>query len=251
VSADGTQIAGFQHGFAANQAVRWSHPGGVVTNVAGVNSQAAAISADGSTVVGSIGAPGIAFKWTQSGGFTSLGAYVSNGPYSAASAVSADGSVIAGSSRTQSLTFPAFRWTAATGLVSIGDLPGGDASAEPHGISADGSVIVGESGSAAGTEAFIWDQAHGMRSLRDALTDAGVDLSGWELSVAWGVSADGGTIVGAGGYNGAYHGFIAVVPEPTSLSVTVLSGALALSAHGRRRRAEDAAAAPAHTADRR
>src|SRR5262249_40649458 len=62
--------------------------------------------------------------------------------------------------------------------------------------------------------AFIWDAQHGMRDLNDVLTGLGVNLNGWVLTEARGLSADGTTIVGNGANpQGQFEGWIAVVPR--------------------------------------
>jgi probable HAF family extracellular repeat protein len=83
-------------------------------------------------------------------------------------------------------------------MVGLGDLDGGDFYSVARGVSANGSVVVGDSTSASGTEAFRWTSEDGMQSVASILTAAGVDLTGWTLSIAYGVSADGYTIVGSG-----------------------------------------------------
>ena len=71
------------------------------------------------------------------------------------------------------------------------------------GVNGDGSKVVGAAGAGSGqTEAFLWTAATGMRRLRDVLQEQGVDLSGWELSFASDISADGKTIVGSGSLSG-------------------------------------------------
>jgi len=57
-----------------------------------------------------------------------------------------------------------------------------------------------------------------MRLLKDVLTEQGIDLTGWALRHAKGISADGLTIVGEGiNPLGASEGWIAtIVPEPTT-----------------------------------
>jgi len=75
-------------------------------------------------------------------------------------------------------------------------------------------------------EAFIWDAENGMRNLRLALEDDfGLDLGGLTLARAEAVSGDGSTIVGYG-YNpsGETEGWIAHIPEPTTLSLLTLGG---------------------------
>ncbi|QDU90479.1 hypothetical protein Pla175_38840 [Pirellulimonas nuda] len=80
-----------------------------------------------------------------------------------------------------------------------------------------------------------------MRSLADALTDAGVDLTGWRLQRATGVSADGKVIVGYGanpaGQVEAWRADMSAAPEPRGLGLySVLAGAAAFAARWRRRR---------------
>ena len=100
-------------------------------------------------------------------------------------------------------------------------------------MNGDGSVVVGTGYGNSGYEAAIWDEDHGMRELDVVLLGLGVDLTGWRLSEANGISADGTMIVGAGYHNGLQEGWIAVIPEPgTGLLVGL--GLLALAARGRR-----------------
>ena len=63
----------------------------------------------------------------------------------------------------------------------------------------DGSIIVGGSGSPCADAAFIWDAIHGTRDLQSVLeSDYGLDLTGWQLREATGISDNGLTIVGTG-----------------------------------------------------
>ena len=100
-------------------------------------------------------------------------------------------------------------------MVGLGDLAGGGFSSRALAVSADGSVVVGFGDSASSSEAFIWDQTHGMRNLRDVLVnDLGLDLTGWQLIHANGISADGLTIVGRGrNPGGNREAWIAVLCE--------------------------------------
>jgi len=111
-------------------------------------------------------------------------------------------------------------------MVGLGDLVGASFFSQARGVSADGSVVVGEGVSDSGTEAFIWTQSHGMRSLRDVLTnDHSLDLTGWTLYDARGISADGLTITGYGTNPSGYtEAWIATIPEPATLCLLALGG---------------------------
>jgi probable HAF family extracellular repeat protein len=156
------------------------------------------ISADGIVVVGGGEGPHAdeAFRWTLKDGIKGLG-FLPGGDASKALAVSADGSVVVGYSHSDAGR-EAFRWTSAEGLVGIGDLPGGAFTSMAHSVSADGSVVVGVGAKASGETACIWIDG-GLFDLQTFLADHyGLDLTGWRLTAAKLVSADGSTIVGYG-----------------------------------------------------
>ncbi|WP_288116567.1 hypothetical protein [Microcystis sp. M53598_WE2] len=137
-----------------------------------------------------------------------------------ANAVSGDGSVIVGFSDSAN-GLEAFRWTQATGMVGLGDLPGGGFGSFAFGASQDGSVVVGLREGASGQRAFIWDATNGMRDLQEVLVnDFGLDLTGWHLSNARAISADGLTIAGSGGNpNGQFDPHSA----PSTVTLKILS----------------------------
>jgi hypothetical protein len=86
-------------------------------------------------------------------------------------------------------------------------------------------------------EAFIWTAATGMRSIRDVLVnDFGLNLTGWDLTFAQGISADGSTIVGWGNINDTQEAWVAVLPEP-SIAGIVATAATGGAVLRRRRRA--------------
>jgi len=184
------------------------------------NQQANAVSADGSIVVGVNEYE--AFRWTQQTGMVSLGLGYLGLP-SSANAVSADGSVIVGNHGGQ-----VFRWTQQTGRIGLGDVEhigGGDA----KGVSADGSILVG-----VGSDwemAFRWTQKTGMVSLKETLIGAGLDVSGWTLSSANAISADGFTIVGSGtNPSGQSEAWVAnLSPEPIPEPLTILGSIAAIA----------------------
>lgn len=134
---------------------------------------------------------------------------------SQAQGVSADGSVVVGYVGDGP---EAFRWENGT-MTGLGDLSGGTFASYASAVSADGSVVVGTGYSGDGAETFVWDAVNNMRSLKDILTnDYGLDLTGWNLTKAYGVSDDGYTIVGYGenpdGDDEAW--MVVITPEPTN-----------------------------------
>jgi probable HAF family extracellular repeat protein len=197
------------------------------------SSQALAVSADGAVTVGHGRSPSgqEAFRWTESSGMVGLGDLAGGAFQSVAFDVSADGSVVVGHGSSES-GHEAFYWTAESGMVGLGDLEGGVFYSEAYGVSADGFVVVGSGWSTLrGIEAAIWTTDNGMQaqSLQDLLISAGLDLTGWHLEYATGISADGLTIVGYGSHNGYVEGWIATLPNP---SVVPLPGAVLLGGMG-------------------
>ena len=243
VSADGSVIVGtsgsvFSGTVLDDEAFRWTSGTGMtgLGDLEGGDpfSEGADVSADGSIVVGlSESALGIeAYRWTSQGGMTGLGDLP--GGLFGSGAVTSDGSVIVGTSGSASGP-EAYRWTAGTGMVGLGDLPGGQFSSSATDVSDDGSIVVGRSrvGRFSNQDAaFVWDEVHGMRSIQELLIDAGIDLTGWSLTGASGISSDGFVIVGTGlnpdGKTEAWwadlKGVPGFVPEPASFTVFACGG---------------------------
>jgi probable HAF family extracellular repeat protein len=167
------------------------------------NSVAYGVSADGSVVVGMASPDPImrkfeAFRWTSGGGMVGLGDLPDGNLGSFATAVSGDGGVVVGQGNSSDGP-EAFRWTSGGGMVGLGDLPHGVFWSIAYATNSDGSIVVGSASTAVGTEAFIWDSGTGMRNLREVLVnDFDYPLTGWSLTAATGVSADGLVIVGYG-----------------------------------------------------
>jgi probable HAF family extracellular repeat protein len=236
VSDDGSVVVGgSSSGSSGNdqtEAFLWTAAGGMVglgdfpggDPISGFDSFAFGVSGDGLVVVGEgiSGATGReAFRWTASGGMVGIGDLPTGGFESSARSASFDGSVVVGIGRSELGAFEAFRWTAGGGMVGLGDLPGGHFWSEANDVSADGSVVVGNSWTTSGTSGirpFIWDAENGMQSLDAVLTSLGLNLTGWSLRSATGISADGRTIVGTGinpaGNTEAYLAYLGAVPDP-------------------------------------
>jgi len=227
ISGDGAVVVGSVRSKLGKQPFRWTKSGGVegLGNLPGGYfwGEARGVSADGSVVVGvSSSASGKkAFRWTKSGGMVGLGDLPGGKFSSEAYAVSADGSVVVGRSISE-LGGEAFRWTASEGMRGLGDLRSQNFRSWAYDVSGDGTTVVGMGCSGPvgheNIEAFIWDAKHGMRSLKDVLiNDYGMNLTGWMLEKARGISDDGLTIVGEGvNPNGIPKGWIATIPKPAT-----------------------------------
>lgn len=132
-----------------------------------------------------------AFRWAAASGTVGLG-FLPGGNNSGAGGVSAGGTVVVGGSNGTSGS-QAFRWTAKTGMVGLGFLGATDSGASR--VDASGDVVVGNSGG----KAFLWTTKDGMQSIQALLSAAGVtNVTGWQLTVATGVSASGKVISGQG-----------------------------------------------------
>ena len=239
VSADGSVIVGYFDVFGTNtiQAFLWTQSNGIVPlgsldncGNEGCVSGATAVSADGSVIVGNSASSNTleGFRWTQVTGMQSLSGGVQY--EGRANGVSADGSIVVGVDSTRG--YEAFRWTQSSGMVLLDD-QNGRIYSEAKAVSADGSIIVGENFFVNSIEAFVWTQETGMVSLKETLIGAGLDVSGWTLSSATAISADGFTIVGNGtNPSGQYEAWVAnLSPEAVPEPLTIL-GAMTAAAFG-------------------
>lgn len=173
-----------------------------------------ALSGDVNTVAGFCfvaGSMHAVFRWSAATGTVALGDLSGSITWSEASDASHDGKVIVGGSYVVNGQEP-FRWTLAGGMVGLGNFPTAVPNGTATACSGDGNTVVGYSRNAAGDyEAFVWNAAQGMRSVRNALAAVGVIVpAGWKLNYAQDVSYDG-TVVAGFGINpqGATQGFVA------------------------------------------
>jgi len=219
ISSDGNVVVGGNDG----NGFRWTELAGAVTIASSVTTQG--VSGDGSIVVGTLPYDPDAFRWTEATGVVGLGAppgYL----YSADPVISSDGRVIAGTVVSMAGS-EAFRWTSETGMLALGML--GRSGSEASAVSGDGSVVVGNAFGGGTQDAVIWIGESGVILKGWLETEHGLDLAGWSLGDATGISDDGFTIVGYGvNPDGVVEGWIAVIPDP-STGLLLGAGLIALS----------------------
>ena len=211
-------------------AVRWvgASPAEVVTDGPGGMQTGAAngVNADGTVMVGGgyVGTGGFGFRWTSAGGFVVLPGLPGGDTGTDVAGVSANGNIVIGWAALNNSPIPSIRqaayWSGPNAnVVSLGNIYASTYSSEARAASTDGATIVGLTDSPTGRRAFIWDAADGMRDLQTLLSSEGAHLTGWQLTEATGISADGTTLVGNGiDPSGNAEAWIATVPEPVSLS---------------------------------
>jgi|JI10StandDraft_1071094.scaffolds.fasta_scaffold34683_2 probable HAF family extracellular repeat protein len=217
ISGDGMTIVGSGTSAAGGEAFRWRNNEGMVglgdLPGGGFSSTAFGISADGNTIVGSSSSTlgREAFIWQSSNGMQSLGDLAGGLTNSYARDVSADGSVVVGFGSNSTSQSVAWIWDTAHGMRALPFVFGGAPSSSAWAVSDDGSIAIGSNNG----QAFIWDAQNGTQSLHALLFGLGVDVTGWFLTEATGVSADGRSIVGYGiNPSGATEAFLAYIPEP-------------------------------------
>lgn len=179
------------------------HRDNTLTTVTGLDVAAKkGLSYDGSVLVGAGN-----YGWSHAvrivnGVVSDLGV-LSGYDASAAEFVSQDGEVVVGNIYKAGVpsTLHVFRWQDGT-MDDLGAL-GDGTYIVANAISGDGNYIVGRAAidvDNSDYRAFYWDADGGLRTVESLLTDAGLDIQGWTLREAYGVSDDGGTIMGVGGH---------------------------------------------------
>lgn len=214
VSGNGAVVVGESTDPSLENAFRWTEQDGFLnlgTLTGGGFSSATAISLDGRVIVGCTSdndSPNLnAFRWTEDGGMVGLerlpGGSDVNNRASEATDVSDDGAVVVGEAGS-STGLHAFRWTEQGGTVALGEPSDEAFNSFATGVSGDGAIVVGgafersdDPSESNAPIAVIWTANGGAQSLQELLeNEFGLDLTGWHLEQANGISTDGRTIVG-------------------------------------------------------
>jgi len=175
------------------------------------SSSARAVSGDGSIVVGFSGTR--AFRWASFGGMQDLGS-LPGMVWARAEAISANnnfgGTVIVGRYNTGGGTELGFRWTTPGGMVALPLLSVNTTALRPRAVNGDGTLIIGQAVDplVGGFGSFVWTPAMGSQPLAAHLSGRGVNLAGWQLTDATGISADGTAMCGYGLFNGNPRGWV-------------------------------------------
>ncbi len=218
ISADSLTIVGVSGNSRGGHSFRWSASGGMLPlgNLpGGSTSWAYAVSADGTYIAGDgSSSSGVrAYRWSAATGMQDLGVpagFISSDGY----AISGNGMVVVGTGKSSPATYAGVRWTQQNGMQSLGTLDG-YAATTMLGLNYDGSLAVGRSTLTLGGydhHAVLWSQATGLVDLNTYLPTVGVNLAGWILKQASGISAQGDRICGWGWHNNETRGWVVQLP---------------------------------------
>ncbi|MFT5407626.1 MAG: putative delta-60 repeat protein [Verrucomicrobiales bacterium] len=198
LSSDASTVVGINWSSRA-EAISWNAVGGPIRlgslDALHYYSQAEAISADGSVIVGqsrqSDGS--IIPAYWQGGSIHALAVPGSSSGF--AMDCSADGATIVGQAIFDG-NYRAFKWSSLTGFTDLGDFPGGYDYSYARAISDDGTVVTGyssgyEPGGSYSYQGFRWTETGGMQALGQLPSSrSGV--------IPLDIAGDGSTIVGYG-----------------------------------------------------
>lgn len=205
ISDDGTVIVGYATSASGREAFRWT--GGTMTGLGDLaggtyQSEAHAVTPDGTRVTGyGTAANQHIFTWNAGDGMQDY--YAGAGAYG----LSADGSQLVGYINA-TFVIPniitlnyrrAARWNGGTATVLGPESSGQSVDSVFNGMTPDAALAVGSFKNSSGPYyAVSHDAYNGIRNLKEVLTTGGIDMTGWELTAATAISADGSVIVGYG-----------------------------------------------------
>jgi hypothetical protein len=199
--------------------------------------QAIAISGSGNEIAGDSYEYGVgpnssqsAFVWSTASGLQRLSGLssriidIGGVDFSAGvSGISRDGTTIVGSATDANGNRQAVYWRGSS-ATALGFLAGATLSSQSLATNANGSVIVGKSSGTSGDLAWRWTAASGMQDLNLFATNAGINLGGYVLTDAVGLSDNGDYLAGNAVNGDQYRGYvlsIAAAPiTPTTLTTS-------------------------------
>ena len=214
ISADGSIVAGVSGLGGAANGFNWyannpTFPFNMCAGL-GAGNTSIAVSADGSAMAGVCGntVHRRTYFPNSVGGSNSVPGQM----WSMGEAISGDGLVITGRYGTSGGAEMGFRWSQTQGpfMTVLPQTPNGCTALRPRAVNGDGSVIIGQVvDNVAGFTCFVWTPAMGSRLLTEHLQLRAVNLTGWTLTDATGISPDGSAMCGHGIYNGSARGWVA------------------------------------------
>ena len=228
VSPDGSVVVGEGDG----KLLKWDAGGvSVIMDTPG-RGRRCFVSDDGSIVVGAYKS-GVstsqAFRSMSGVVIDIAGSAANNAVYD----MTPDGSVVIGIDNQTGYRWDEGVLTDMASLIPPDAFPDGVRYAYPRALSADGSMVAGTVGSSGGRYAALWDD-NAFYDLNDLLPrEYGIDLTGWTLTSAEGISADGTVLFGHGIGPDGSNTWMLTVPEP--VTITLLFGLAAAGLFVRRR----------------
>lgn len=231
VSGDGSVVVGYDKSNERSWVWRPGEGTSLIDHPASDESQATAVSHDGSIIVGTYNNQD-SFILRQGQPLQVVPTFGS-AYRTTFKAVSRDNSIIVGGAHAVFTTREghAFKWTDDAGyeiLDDLGfnpDLTDRQQFYQANDTNFDGSVIVGTQGN---RRAWIWDETDGMRDLKDVLeNDYDYDLTNWTLETVESISADGRILTGSGAYFSGqaseFRGWVAIIPTPPAAAIGLLA----------------------------
>lgn len=170
-------------------------------------------SANSATTPSGTGPGARAFRFVQGSGVTAI-PLPAGGTWNNALAVSPSGSIalVAGDSPTAPNGEVYLHNAAGGALTALGSPNGAYSPVNVGGITADGALVfVSFNESEANSGAYLRN-SRGWHDLQSIAVQAGVDLTGWRLSAASGISADGTLVWGTGVHHGNREGWVMEFP---------------------------------------
>lgn len=210
ISGDGSTVVGGGVGAGGvGQIFTWTPGGGLNPLAFGggwtehyISFRQIDINYDGSAIAGSGTYLGDyrAFHWDSTNGMTAIPLLppgVNPSAYNETWAISGDGTTVVGYNEYQATGGEGFYWSQATGVIGMGFL-GGDTLSSATYVNYDGSQAYGYSWGSGpnGPIAFRWTQADGPVAINQIMTDAGIDMTDFNIDYIWSASDDGTYLTG-------------------------------------------------------